>query len=419
MNRKQLFLLLVLVVVLGGAGLLLFKQQAASWKGGGTAAGQKLLPDLPVNDITRVLIKQGTNELDLVKKDDLWRVRERADYPANYSQVSEFLLKARDLKIVQSEQVGASQLGRLELLPPGPATNTATLVEFRDKSDKVVKALLLGKKQMKSSPQRSPMDDMGDAGGGWAVGRFVMLTGTSGSVAVISDPLENIAPKPDQWINKDFFKVEKAKSVAVTFAEPTNSWSLTRDTESADWKLADAKAEEKLDNSKASTATGGLGYPSFADVLPADTAPASVGLDKPTIATIQTFDGFNYTVKIGAKTNDNYNMTVAVTADIPKERTPGKDEKPEDKTKLDKEFKDKTTKLSEKLDQEKKLGGWVYRVSSWTLDSLLKHRAELFVEKKEEAKKDDKATEESMKDDVTEEEKSADEASTNAPPKQP
>jgi hypothetical protein len=420
MNRKQLLLLLVLVVVLGGAGLLLFRQQTASWKGGGTAAGRKLLPDLPVNDITRVLIKQGTNELNLVKKDDFWRVRERADYPANYSLVSEFLLKARDLKIVQSEQVGASQLGRLELLPPGPATNTATLVEFRDKSDKVVKALLLGKKQMKSSPQSSPMGEFGEAGGGWAVGRFVMLAGTSGSVAVISDPLESMAPKPDQWINKDFFKVEKAKSVAVTFAEPTNSWSLTRDTESADWKLADAKAEEKLDNSKASTATSGLGYPSFADVLPADTAPANVGLDKPTIATIQTLDGFTYSVKIGAKTNDNYHMTLAVSADFPKGRTPGKDEKPEDKTKLDKEFKDKTTKLSEKLEQEKKLEGWVYRVSSWTLDSLLKHRAELFVEKKEEAKKDDKPAEETTKDDdATKEEKSADETPTNAPPKQP
>lgn len=419
MNRKQLFILLVLVIVLGGAGLLLFKKDAASWQPVHGAAGQKLLPDFPVNDITSVFIKQGTNELNLVKKDDLWRVRERADYPANYSQISEFLLKARDLKIVQSEQVGASQLGRLELLPPAPATNTATLVEFRDKGDKVVKALLLGKKQMKSSPQRSPMDDMGDAGGGWAVGRFVMLVGAGGSVAVISDPLESMAPKPDQWINKDFFKVEKAKSVVVTFAEPTNSWSLTRETETGDWKLADAKAEEKLDNSKASTATSGLGYPSFADVLTADTAPASVGLDKPTVATIQTFDGFTYTVKVGAKTNDNYHMTVAVSADFPKERTPGKDEKPEDKTKLDKEFKDKTTKLAEKLEQEKKLEGWVYRVSSWTLDSLLKHRAELFVEKKEEPKKDDKPAEEAMKDDATEEEKTADEAPTNAPPKQP
>jgi len=401
MNRKQLLTLLVLVAVLGGAGLLLLKKQAASWKPGDTAAGKKLLPDLPVNDITRVVIKHDTNEVNLVKKDDLWRVRERADYPANFSQVSEFLIKARDLKIVQTEQVGPSQLGRFELLPPGPGTNSATLVEFRDKSDKAVQSLLLGKKYMRTPPRRTEMD-FGDAG--WAVGRFAKLVGSSGNVAVIAEPLENITPKPDQWIVKDFFKVEKPKSVSVTYAEATNSWALTRDSETNDWRLADAKPEEKLDNSKASTATGGLGYPSFNDVLPADTPPASVGLDKPTVANIQTLEGFNYTLKISAKTNDNYHLTLAVSADYPKERTPGKDEKPEDKTKLAKEFKDKTTKLNEKLAQEKKLEGWVFTMSSWSLDSLLKKRSELFVEKKDETKKDDKAaddkaTEEKPEDD--------------------
>ena len=402
MNRKQLLTLLVLVVVLGGAGLLLIKRQSASWKASDTAAGKKLLPDLPVNDITRLVIKHDTNEVNLVKKDDLWRVRERADYPANFAQVSEFLIKVRDLKIVQTEQVGASQLGRFELLPPGPGTNSATLVEFRDKGDKIIQSLLLGKKYMKSPPRRS---DMEFTEPGWAVGRFAKPVGISGSVAVVADPLDSVSPKPEQWINKDFFKIEKPKSVSVTYAEPTNSWTLSRESETNDWNLVDAKPEEKLDTSKASSATSGLSYPSFNDVLPADTPPASVGLDKPTIANIQTFDGFNYTLKISAKTNDAYHITLAVSADHPKERTPGKDEKPEDKTKLDKEFKDKTTKLDDKLAQEKKLEGWVFAMSSWSLDSLLKRRTELFVEKKDETKKEDQA-----KVEESEEEKSDDDS---------
>lgn len=389
MNRKQLLTLLVLVAVLGGAGLLLFKKQAADWKGG-TTSGRKLLPNLLTNDIARLVIKQGTNELNLVKKDDLWRVRERSDYPANYPQISEFVIKAGDLKVVQTEAVGASQLGRLELLPPGPGSNTATLVEFRDKADKVVTGLLLGKKQMKEAPQRSEMDF---GGGGWAVGRFVMVAGTSGSAAVISDALENITSKADQWLSKDFFKVEKPKSVTVTYPEATNSWSLSREAETGDWTLADAKAEEKLDNSKASSATGGLGYPSFNDVLPASTAPSGVGLEKPIVAKVQTFDGFAYTLKIGEKTNDSQHVTITVSADFPKERVAGKDEKPEDKAKLDKEFKEKTDKLAEKLAAEKKLEGWIFTVSSWTFDSLLKKRAELLEEKKEESKPGDDAAE--------------------------
>jgi hypothetical protein len=89
-----------------------------------------------------------------------------------------------------------------------------------------------------------------------------------------------------------------------------------------------------------------------------------------------------------------------VTAQIPKERTPGKDEKPEDKTRLDKEFKDKQKNLEDKLSQEQKYGKWIYLVSNWTFDSLLKDRSQLLVEKKEEPKKDEKpaATDSGEKD---------------------
>ena len=118
------------------------------------------------------------------------------------------------------------------------------------------------------------------------------------------------------------------------------------------------------------------------------------------MVTLDTFDNFTYTLKLGQKTNDNLPMVVAVTAQIPKERTPGKDEKPEDKTRLDKEFKDKQKKLEDKLTQEQGYGKWVYLVSNWTVDSLLKDRSQLLVEKKEEPKKDEKpaATDSAEKD---------------------
>src|SRR5439155_21869465 len=70
--------------------------------------------------------------------------------------------------------------------------------------------------------------------------------------------------------------------------------------------------------------------------------------------------------------------------------TPGKDEKPEDKEKLDKEFKDRLAKLEEKLKQEKGFEQWTYLVSKWTVDPLLKERKDLLAEKKEEPKKDEK-----------------------------
>src|SRR6185503_2059201 len=151
MNLKQLGILIALVIVIGGAGLMLHNRQKSSWTGGGADVGKKLMGDkFPVNDVARISVQHGTNALNLVKKDDLWRVRERSDYPANFSQISDLLLKLRDLKIVQSEKVGPSQLPRLELAA-GQGTNSATVVELRDGGEKVIKSLSLGKKHMKKS----------------------------------------------------------------------------------------------------------------------------------------------------------------------------------------------------------------------------------------------------------------------------
>jgi len=297
MNRKQLIILLVLVVVIGGAGLVLRNKQNTSWKDSSAAIGKKILGDLPINEVTHITIKQGTNELNLAKKDDLWAVRERNNYPANYSEISDFLLKVRDLKVVQSEKAGSSQLPRLALVP-GEGSNSAMVVDFKGQGDKPLKSLLLGKKHMRKSNRPNPMGgEMGEEG--YPDGRYVKLASDANNVSVISDALANIEPKPDSWLNKEFIKIEKARSIAVTFTNATNSWKLTRETETGEWKLADAKPTEQLDASKTSAVSNPLSSPTFNDVLTSGKPEES--LDKPTLVTVDTFDNFTYTVKVGQK----------------------------------------------------------------------------------------------------------------------
>jgi hypothetical protein len=390
MNRNQLLVLLILVIVLGGAGIILHNRQKASWAGNNPSAGKKLLGDFPINDVAHIEFRQGTNDLNLAKKEGTWRVRERNDYPADFSRIGDLMIKLGDLKIVQSEPVSASQLPKLGLVP-GDTTNSALVADFKDKDDKPVRSLLLGKKHMKKTNRPSPMGEMDDEdAGGWPDGRYVKVGSDSKEVDLISDALGNVDPKPSEWLNKDFFKVEKVRSIAVNFPPATNSWRLSRETETGEWKLADAKPTEQLDNSKATSAGNSLASPQFTDVSLAK--PEELGLDKPTTVTLDTFDNFTYTLKVGQKTNDNLPLIVSVAADLAKERTPGKDEKPEDKEKLDKEFKEKQKKLEEKLNQEKAYGKWTYLVSNWTLDALLKERSQLLIEKKEEPKKEEKPT---------------------------
>jgi hypothetical protein len=380
MKPKQLILLLVLCLVLGALGLYVRHQQQGAFHDSSINMGQKLLGDFDPNTVAELRITSGSNVLSVSKKNDTWVVKQRNDYPAGFSTVSDLLQKLWQMKIAEPVKVGPSRLPALDLVPP--PKGAGTLLELLGSSGQPIRTIVLGKEHRRSGGVNSSFD-----GGGWPDGRYVMAGNDSKNAALVADTLSNIEPKPDQWLNKDFFKVEKARAISADFAVATNSWKVTRDTESGEWKLADARPGEQLDSTKTSSLSNPLNSPSFVDVSTASPPPV---LDKPTTITLETFDNFTYTVKVGQKTNDDYPLTLAVAAQIPTERTAGKDEKPEDKTKLDKEFKDKQTKLEDKLKQEKACENWVYLVSSWTMDPLLKERSQLLVEKKEEAKKDEK-----------------------------
>jgi hypothetical protein len=383
MNRKQLTLVLGLVVVIGGLGFWLWQSETGAYRASEGRMGQKVLGEFDVNAVAAVTLRQGTNTLTLAQEGERWVVRERGGYPANFSEVSELVRKLGDLKVVQPVKgpLGPSALERLELKSPAAGEKSATLVELKDKDGKILRAVLLGKRHLRQAASPSPMG--GDEG--WPVGRYVMVADRPESVSLVSETFSNAEAKPEQWLNKDFFKVEKPKTIAVTYpAAPTNSFKLRRETESGEWLLADVAGDERVDSSKVSGFSSALSWPSFNDVLP-DAKPAEVGLDNPIVVGITTFDGFTYTLHVGDKSGeDAYHLSLQVAGDFPKERSPGADEKPEDKEKLDKEFKEKTEKLQEKLKNEQALSRWIYLVSKWSLDSVLKERHALLAEKKAE-----------------------------------
>ena len=316
-----------------------------------------------------ITIRDPSNTVT-VARSDLWRVKERDDFPANASSIIEFGRKLWDLKVSQSQPIAESQMARVGLLlPESGSTNAGTLVELKDQEGKLIRSLLLGEEAKRE-------------GSSYANGRWVSRPDTKGTVYLVSENFSSISASPASWLNKDFFRVEKIKAVSVMLPEPTNSWRIYREKENGELLLANAAPGEELDQSKASSVGYAFGQPYLTDVASSKLTPEETGLGTAYPATIETFDGFIYTIKIGNVVMDGsryFNLTVE--ADLPKERTASADEKPEDKEKLDKEFQEKVKKLNEKLTQEKGLAKWNYMISKWTLDPLTKPRAEWLKEK--------------------------------------
>ncbi|HMJ92070.1 MAG TPA: DUF4340 domain-containing protein, partial [Candidatus Acidoferrum sp.] len=333
MNRKQLTLLIVLAVVVGGAGWYVYSKKQSSYERGtdASADGNKLLKGVPasaINDVAQFTIRQNTNEVNLARSAEGWTVKERGGYPANFETISEMLKKLWDLKITRNVEVGPSRLPALKL-----TKTDGTLLDLKDDKGKSVVSLTLGLPATKDSGNNDPQ--MG--GGSFPSGRYVMRGEDVKTVALVGDALSNLEPKPEEWLNKTWFKIEKIKAITVVGKEATNSWKLTRESETGDWKLADAKAGESVDSAKASGLNWLLSSPSFNDVI-VNSTPEKTGLTNATAATLETFDGFTYTIKLGKTEEENHAFQITVAAIFPKERAPGKDEKKEDKEKLDKEF---------------------------------------------------------------------------------
>ena len=109
MNRKQLTLLLVVGAILGGLGWVAYQKKAAPYKESVQKMGGKLLPNFPLNDVEQIVVKQGQSELTLAKKDDVWVVKNRGDYPANFDTISDVLRKFWELKVAKPVKTGPSR----------------------------------------------------------------------------------------------------------------------------------------------------------------------------------------------------------------------------------------------------------------------------------------------------------------------
>jgi hypothetical protein len=304
MSARAVAVLVVLLFALGGGALLLQRQEASERPANAASLGQPVLKDLKAADVAGIRIAQMRASppatLTLQRKDDGWVIAERNGFPADTAKVREFVLKAIELKVGQSEPIGDKDRARLQLDKSG------TGLEFDGADGKPLAKLTLGKKYFKREPE-DPAKAPGD-------GRFVQKPDQPAVVYVVSDPLAQASPKTAAWIDRNSFKVEKVKSLELRTPDG-KGWRIERSGDNADWKLAGAKPGEKLDTTKANSASYSLSLLELADVAPDDAK--ETGLDNPTLINAVTLAGVSYAIKVGRLEGDNYFLSFTSTASDP------------------------------------------------------------------------------------------------------
>src|SRR5207247_10835503 len=314
MNRRQFFIALAVLAILAAAGGAVVLSDRSAWTAADSRAGQKAIPGLRLSEVAEIAIRDSSGELHLVRGETGWSVRERAGFAANTDRVAALLVRIAELKIVQSEPLPESQRARLELLEPkDKAAGAGTLIELKDAKGGSLGRLLLGKKIVKSSPVASL-----SRGEAEATGRYLVAGGEGGTVLAVGEPLSEVESKPEQWLVKDLLRAEGARSISSS-KDGKQRWSVTREAESADWKLAGSK--ERPDLQKATDLASSLGWVNLVDVI-ADPGKADTGPDHAIVIKADTFDGVSYTLRIGNKAGDHSYDNAAGAREPHKSRTP-------------------------------------------------------------------------------------------------
>ena len=372
MNRKQFLWLMLAVLVLGGAGLALVWKDLTAYRDSGAKIGARLMPDIKISDVAKLRLQDTNQEVTLAIKDKVWRVEQRGGYPADFAEISGLILKLLEAKVVQSEQVGVNLHPRLNLALPGKGAKegTGTLLELSDASGKLLASMVLGKVSLK----KDAMNPLPNAKDGVPAGRHILVAGKDDIVFVVSDPLEKAVAQPGAWVARDFFKMERIKTLQRAGSDATSgatSWKIARDEEWGQWKFAAAGG--RLDPSAAVTVTNALANLAFSDVVTDD----KTGTDKVVTLLAETFDNLSYTVKLAPHANGDFVLRFKVTGTPPKTRKPEPKEKPEDAEKRDKEFTENRQRLEARVMLEQARSQWAYVVPGKQAAPLLLQRDRL------------------------------------------
>ncbi len=377
MNSSQFKKLFIVLLVVGGVGLLFWAKDQRAWSKSESELGGKVIPDFPLNDVSAIGFKDADGTVALAKKNDIWTVGDRWDYPADFSKVRDLVQDVWDLKVTRKIQAGPSQYGRLGLVSPGEGANSGILVSFNGDGNTEIGNLLLGKEHMRKSSAPSQFG----GGGEFPDGRYVLPNGNGDAIALVSETFSAVEVDAKYWLDKTFLKVEKLKSATVTHPTGGDSWSISRNTDTEDMVLAGLATGEELDSTKNYSLKNILSSPSFDDLVDPSASGDDSGMADPITAVLETFDGFKYTLKIGqANADDNYPIQVAVEGSFPAEREKPEGEPEADTERLDTEFAENKKTLEEKLSTEQNYSKWTYLVTKWTVDALLNKRSDLIKE---------------------------------------
>ena len=359
MTSRRLLILGIAALLIVVAGVWLAGREGSS---GTSAPAGALYPDLKaqLNDVNAIhLYKAGdARVVELVRKDDAWKVSDRDSYPADDGKVRKLLIELADAKIVEQKTSDPQQYAKLGVEDTKGTAATSVRIELAGTPKPV--DLIIGKQ---ATGARS---------------NYVRRAGEPQSWLI--DKTIDTSPTPDAWVRKDIIDVsaDRMQSATVT-TKDAKPYSATKNAR-ADQNFT-VTGLPKGKSLSAPTAANSVAMALTALSL-SDVKPASAFQSTPPAAKAQfkTFDGLVVDVD-GWVQEQKHFVTLrpsfdAAQAERFKVATAPAEEKKDESKDAKKEPAPPQPAAPNVAEDAKKVAdkvtGWVYEIPDYKYESLFK-----------------------------------------------
>ena len=382
MKLKTLSMLAVIAAVLIIVAVFMAEQQEP----GVPTTGQPVFPELKtvINDVTELSVATQSGTITLHRQEDIWRVKEKYDYPADLGTVRETLIGLAELTTLEPKTRKPELYEKLGLQDVDAEGSLSTGITLKDATDNTVAAAVIGNDrtaQGKSGYKELFIRKVGDPQTWLVQGRLT------------------VEKNPGKWLDKELMQIETKRVRRLVVTHPDKTRLVVEKAKPADLNYQVASLPEGLEiesqftvNNIVSTVTS----LSLDDVKPQNEVPFD---NQPVrTAVFETFDGLQGTVQLLPKDEKNYVTISAVfnaglvwKPEPESEAEPEKESEPEPGEQADVDTQDKeadTNPEQPKIKSEaevkaeiealnKRAGDWVYVIPTFRADTLLKKPQDL------------------------------------------
>jgi hypothetical protein len=372
MTIKTFLTLLVILAVLAVAGVFLVREQPPQRDG--ASLGTQLLGDLPVNAVAAIVIRGPEGDaVSLGKKQDQWVVKDRYDYPADFSKIADFVRALQQMKVGSSFEVSEATVKRLKLRDPRatdiPDDEKGILVELKDDVGKSLASLVIGNRRNSDQDAGPPR------------GQYIRLAPEE-MAYLVDKVVDSYLRKPEDWLAKLLVDVEDdavQKVVREGLDEEGVLFRVERPGEGAELVLLDPPPDKKIKQVSLDTLARGLETLRLEDVVDPKATLESLGVELQARLEYRTFDGMIYQVFPGRSKTDSERFYLRLEVDYeepPKEVEEAAAEEPDTDKDEGKEQEEPQKKTPEEMALEAKemnerLGAWTYEISEWKHGDLM------------------------------------------------